>query len=666
MRDPLFEPIEINGLTLKNRIYLPAMHLGMCVDFLVTDQVVDFYAERAAGGAGMIVVGNATVDDMAGNTQYIGAHLDEQLPGLTRLAAAIKENGARSAVQLNHAGRYNHSFFIDGKQAVAPSPIASKLTREVPRELDVEGIEQIIISFAEAALRVKKAGFDAVEILSGTGYLISEFLSPLTNKREDGYGGSLENRMRFGLSIMSAIREKVGKDFPLIVRMDNNDFMVGGQDREEFTVYAKRLVEAGVDALCIKGSWHEARVPQLTANVPRGMYAYLARDIREAVDVPVIASHRINDPSTARELLKNGMCDMVAMARSLIADPLLPEKARAGRENEIVHCIGCAQGCFDNLFQLKHVECLCNPRAGHEKGRKIERAEKRKKVMVIGGGPAGMSAAVAAGQRGHDVTLYESANRFGGQLHLAAAPPGRGEFLELAKDLETRIGLSDVSVKLGTAVDQSLIEKEAPDAVILATGAKSLTPPIPGIDAGHVVQARDVLTKKADVGTKVVVIGGGAVGVETALHLAEEGTLPAEAVKFLLVNRAETPEEIFRLATSGTKEVTVIEMIDRVGKDIGKSTKWVMLQEVDRAGITLRPGTTAKEITDCGVLVEKDGVLEEIEADTVVVAAGSQSLNPFQAYLEQQGIEFSVVGDAGNIATAFEAVHQGYDAGAAL
>jgi 2,4-dienoyl-CoA reductase (NADPH2) len=666
MRDPLFEPIRINKLELKNRIYLPAMHMGMCEDFLVNDRLIAFYAERAKGGAGMIVVGNATVDEVSGNSQYIGAHLDEHLPGLTKLAAAINDNGAHSAVQLNHAGRYSHSFLMGGKEPVAPSAIASNLTREVPKALDIPGINAIVKSFADAAERCKKAGFSAVEVLSGTGYLISEFLSPLTNKRDDEYGGCLENRMRFGLEVMTAIRERVGADYPLIVRMDNNDFMEGGMEREELETYAVKLVEAGVDALCIKGSWHEARVPQLTPNVPRGMYAYLARNVKEKVDVPVIASHRINDPATARELIGEGYCDMVAMARSLIADPYLPEKARTGREKEIVHCIACAQGCFDNLFRLQHVECLCNPRAGHEEETLSEKAATPKKVMVIGGGAAGMSAALAANEKGHDVTLYEKGMRLGGQLHLASAPAGREEFLELAKDLATQVEITDIRLVMNTVVDEALIDAEKPDHIIVATGAEPLTPPIKGVDGANVVQAWDVLEDKAHTGNKVVIIGGGAVGVETALFLAEKGTLSGDAVKFLLLNRGESPETLRELASKGSKEVLLIEMMDKVGKDIGKSTKWGMLQEIARSRITVRPGTRALEITGEGVTVQFGEETEIVAADTVVLASGAVSVNPFAEMLEKKGIPFASVGDAKGIALAFDAVHQGFAAGRAV
>ena len=663
MNDPLFDPIKINRLELKNRIYMPAMHMNMAVNFEVTDPLIDFYAERARGGVGLIAVGYATVDEYSGMSTNIGTHKDEFIPGLKRLAEAIQQNGAKAAVQINHAGRYAVSFFLDGKQPVAPSAVASRMTRETPRELTIDEIGEVIGRFAAAARRVKQAGYDAVEVLSGTGYLISEFLSPLTNKRTDRYGGSLENRMRFGLEIMQAIRSEVGDDYPLIVRMNGNDFMPEGNGREELREYARQLVQAGVDALNINVGWHEARVPQIVTAVPRGVFGYLARGIKELVDVPVISGHRINDPHTAREMIADGLCDMVAMGRPLIADPFLPEKARSGRDDDILHCIACAQGCFDHLFQLKAVECLCNPKAGHEKQAVIEKAKTPKKVMVVGGGAAGMSAALAAAEKGHTVSLYEKSERLGGQLHLAGAPPGREEFKELAKDLQRQGALNDIRVILRQAVDKPLIEKEKPDVVILATGALPATPPIDGSDLPHVVQAWDVLQDKVSTGRRVVIIGGGAVGVETALFLSEKGTLSAEAVKFLLVNRAEDPQDLYEMAIKGTKQILVIEMIDKMGRDIGKTTRWGIFQDVRRHGVRTKTSTKALKITPDGVQVETDGKPEEIPADTVVLAAGAVSHNPLQSILEQAQIPCKTVGDAQQVGLAFDAVHQGFDAG---
>jgi 2,4-dienoyl-CoA reductase (NADPH2) len=663
VQDLLFEPIKINRLELKNRIYMPAMHMNMAVNFEVTDQLIDFYAARARGGVGIITVGYATVDEYSGNVTNIGAHEDNFIPGLRQLAQAIQQNGARAAVQINHAGRYNFSFFLDGKQALAPSAVPSRLTRETPRELEIDEIPGIIDSFAQAALRVKKAGFDAVEVLSGTGYLISAFLSPLTNQRKDQYGGSFENRMRFGLEIMQAIRQQVGADFPLIVRMNGNDFMPAGNGRKELQQYARRLVEVGVDALNINVGWHEARVPQIVTSVPRGVFGYLARGIKELVAVPVISGHRINDPDTAREMIKDGLCDMVAMGRPLIADPHLPQKAEAGRAQEIRHCIACAQGCFDNLFKLKPVECLCNPTVGRERETVVEKTRAPKNVMVVGGGAAGMSAALAAHEKGHHVSLYEKSDHLGGQLYVASAPPGREEFSQLAKDLEHQLKMTPVDVFFNQAVDENLIDKQKPDAVILATGAAPVKPPIPGADQPHVVQAWDVLQGKVATGQRVVIIGGGAVGVETALLLADKGTLSGEALKFLLVHRAEDPKDLYELATRGTKKVTLVEMIDKMGLDIGKTTRWGILQDLSRRGVKTRTTTQALEITRTGIKVEKDNTVEEIPADTIVLAVGASSHNPLQAVLEKKGTPFQTVGDAGRVGLAFDAVHQGFKAG---
>jgi 2,4-dienoyl-CoA reductase (NADPH2) len=663
MKDPLFEPITINTLTLENRIYLPAMHLGMGVDYEVTDAIIDFYTHRARGGAGLICVGFATVDEWSGNTQNIGAHDDRFMPGLSRLASAIQDNGSKGAVQLNHAGRYNFSFFLEGRQPKAPSPVASRLTKETPKEMTIQEIEQTIQRFAQAALRVKTAGFDAVEILSGTGYLISEFLSPLTNHRTDDYGGSLENRMRFGLEVTDAVRHAVGPDFPLIVRMNGNDFMSGGNTRAELKTYAQALSKTGVDALCINVGWHEARVPQITAGVPEGAYSYLAAGIREQVNIPVIASHRISDPDTARDLLAKGYCDMVAMGRSLIADPMLPEKAKQGREKEIIHCVACAQGCFDNLFKLKSVECLCNPLAGHEIERKIEKTGSPGRILVAGAGPGGMMAALTAHRRGHRVVVYERANCPGGQLYLAAAPPGRDLFARLAKDLETQMAAEKIPVILNTELDSQMIARENPDAVILATGAKPAIPDIPGINLPHVVQAWDVLKNKVRTGGHVAVVGGNAVGVETALFLAEQGTLPANVLKFLLVNRAEDPETLFKMAVTGTAKITLVEMADHIGKDIGKSTRWGMLQDLGRAGIETLTQATVTRITPEGVMYEQEGKTKALVVDTVVVAAGSVPYNPLETLMKQTGIPCEVVGDAACVGTAFDAIHQGFAAG---
>jgi 2,4-dienoyl-CoA reductase (NADPH2) len=666
MNDPLFQKISIGAVELKNRLYMPAMHLNMCKKFLVTEQLIEFYRERAKGGVGLISVGYATVDEFSGTPANIGAHLDEHLPGLTRLATAIHDGGAKATVQLNHAGRYNSSLFLGGKKAVAPSPVPCRMTRETPEELSPEKIGNTINRFATAAKRVREAGFDLVEILAGTGYLISEFLSPLTNKRQDEYGGSLENRMRFGLEVIDAIKKTVGYDFPILVRLNGNDFMEGGIGADELLDFAVALEAAGVGALCVNVGWHEAQVPQIVTKVPRGAFSYLARDIKQRVQVPVIASHRINDPAIARLLVEEGFCDMVALGRSLIADPYFPEKARSGREKEIIHCVACGQGCFDHIFKMKPVECLCNPRAGHEYQAQPAKTEKPKKVLVVGGGVAGMSAAIAAVDLGHKVSLYEGGMRLGGQLHLAGAPPGRGEFLVFAGDLACQLALRDVRVLLNSPVDAKTLQTEKPDVVVLATGGEPITPAIPGVERQHVLQAWDVLAGKAATGRRVVVVGGGAVGIETALLLAEKGTLSGDEIKFLLVNGAVAPEKLFRLATTGSKEITVVEMADTLGSNFGKSTRWGMLQDVGRYGVKTFLQAKVLEITEKGVRLEQGGEVRELPADSVVLAVGTRSANPLQELTGELGISCLVVGDALAPATVFEANHQGYMAGRSI
>src|SRR5512145_2346353 len=437
-KDILFSPVTINKMVVPNRILMPAMHLNMVTTPYINDRIIAFYAARARGGAGALIAGYAGVNESSGGG-VIGAYADDFIDGLSHLREAMQLGGGKAGLQLNHAGRYAHSIMMEGRQAVAPSAVFSNFTRETPRALELEEVKQTIRDFADAAVRTKKAGFDFVEILSVTCYLISQFLSELTNQRDDEYGGSWENRMRFGLEIAAAVRNAVGSDYPVMWRINGNDLMTGGIGRVRLQEYTALIVKNGADAISVNVGWHEARVPQLVTEVPRAAYAYLARGIKECVDVPVIARHRINDPQTAREMIEDDLCDMVAMGRPLIADPDLPKKTAENRENEIIHCIACAQGCFDHLFVVQAVECLCNPEAGHELTAVSGKTDTPKKILVCGGGPAGMSAAAAAARRGHDVVIYEKSGQLGGQLMIAGAPPGREEFTVLAADLQAQL-----------------------------------------------------------------------------------------------------------------------------------------------------------------------------------------------------------------------------------
>jgi 2,4-dienoyl-CoA reductase (NADPH2) len=656
----LFSPITINSMVLKNRIVMTAMHLGYTPTGEVSDRLVAFYRERARGGVGLIIVGGCPVDEYGGMLGMIGLFDDRFIPGLQRLTGAVKAEGAKIAAQLYQAGRYTHSAMIGGRTPFSASAVRSKLTGETPRALELEEIPQVQESFASAALRAKNSGFDAVEVLGSAGYLISQFLSPITNLRKDLYGGSLENRMRFGLEVVQKVRKAVGPDYPIIMRLAGNEFMPGGNENKVARVFASELEKSGVDLFNITGGWHETRIPQLTMFVPRKAFVYLAQGIKSAVSVPVIASNRINDPTAAEQIIRRGESDLVTMARALIADPDLPNKARAGREKEIYHCVACNQGCFDSIFRLWPVTCMVNPRAGIELDAEITRPPKRKKILVLGGGPAGMKAACTAAERGHHVTLVEKAERLGGQVLLNHAIPGRAEMLSLARDLRNNLWALGVNVVLGREADAGFIKDMKPDALVIATGAVPNSPDIPGKDGGNVFSAWDVLSEQIQVGRRVVIVGGNAVGLETALFLAVQGTISPETLHFLVANKAETWETIEELVNKGNKDITVIEMTKRAGQDIGSSTRWTVMAELSRLGVKVITNTRVVEISSDGVRIEKEAGGEILPADSVILATGSKSVDAFSGPVTGVVQEVYRIGDAVQPRNALEAVKEGF------
>jgi len=681
----LFTPVAIGPMELANRVVMPAVHLNYTPDGLVTDQLVHFYAERAAGGVGLIIVG-CPVDEYAGAGFMVGLSDDRFIPGLQRLTQAVHQEGVPVAAQLYHAGRYSHSTLI-GRQAIAPSAVASRFTHETPRQMSQADIERTVGRFAQAARRAQEAGFDAVEIGGSAGYLICQFLSPLTNQRQDGYGGDWQNRLRFALEVVGAVRGAVGPGYPVIFRLAGNDFMEGGNTNREARLLAQALEGAGVDALNVTGGWHETRVPQLTMAVPRGAFAYLAQGVKQVVDIPVISSNRYSDPGLADRVLRQGIADLIALGRPLIADPEWPRKAREGRLDEIVPCIACNQGCFDHIFTGQPVGCLMNPRAGHEGEYKLDGstglttggstglttggstglttslAAKARRVMVVGGGPAGMEAALTAAARGHQVTLYEKAERLGGQLNWAAVPPGREEFETAIQSLAARMARLGVEVKLGQEVTLDLVRAASPDVVVVATGARPAAPAIPRAESAYVVQAGEVLEGEVDVGRRVVILGGGAVGCELALYLAQMGTLDAPTLRFLVLNKAESWETLEALVTHGIKEVTLVEALPKVGQDIGLTTRWTILQDLRRHGVKMLVDATAREITPDGVVVTVDGREELIEGDTVVLALGSSPDTALYEQLKDQVGQLYLVGDARSPGKAYEAIHEGFRVG---
>jgi 2,4-dienoyl-CoA reductase (NADPH2) len=649
-------------LELHNRIVMPAIHLCYTPQGFVTNRVVEFYSERAAGGVGLIVVGGCPVDEFGGGPDMIGISRDEFLPGLSRLAETVHEYGIPIAAQLYHAGRYSLSTDI-GHQPLAPSAVASRLTRETPREMAKEDIYHTVRNFSDAGRRAQQAGFDAVEISASAGYLISQFLSPLTNLRQDEYGGDLHNRVRFALEILSAVREAVGADYPIIVRIAGNDFVVGSNTNEEACIFAHQLESGGAHAINVTGGWHETRVPQITMAVPRGAFSYLARGVKEAVSIPVISSNRCSDPVLAERMLRQGVADLIAMGRPLIADPDLPRKALEGRVDEIRPCVACNQGCFDHIFAREPVACLVNPRCGQEVSLKAQSVAKPKRVAVVGGGPAGMQAAVSLSARGHQVTLWEKEERLGGQLNLAAVPPGREELGVLILSLGSQLSREGVKMRLGEEATADSLLQSDPEVVIVATGAKTATPDISGVDGEHVVQAWDVLADKVDVGEHVVVLGGGATGCLVALYLAQLGTINAPILRFLVQNQAESWETLERLVWKGTKDVTLVEMLPKFGRDIGLTSRWVVLQDLTRSGVKMVPEAVVTRITSQGVEVTVGDSESHIAADTVVLATGVSPQKSVYDDLLGRVSELYLIGDAKEPRRAFDAILEGFKVG---
>jgi 2,4-dienoyl-CoA reductase (NADPH2) len=659
----LFSPITINAMTLKNRIVMAAMHLGYTPEGEVTERLVRFYERRAEGGVGLIIAGGCPIDEYGGMPSMVCINDDRFIPGLQRLTRAVKGGGATIAAQLYQAGRYTHSAMIGGRKPFSASAVRSRFTGETPRALELEEIPGVQAKFAEAARRAQHAGFDAVEILGSAGYLISQFLSPVTNFREDRYGGSLENRMRFGVEVVGKVREAVGSGYPIIMRLAGNEFMEGGNTNEEARRFAAELEKAGVDLFNVTGGWHETRIPQLSMFVPPKAFTYLAQGIKGAVSIPVLASNRINDPRVAEAIIQYGEADLVTMARGLLADPDLPRKALQGKSDRIFHCIACNQGCFDHVLQFRPAACLVNPWAGLEGEIEMARPAQTKKVLVIGGGPAGMKAACTAAERGHKVVLVEKETQLGGQLLLNRHIPGRKELVAAASDLASNMKALSVDTILGKVADSAFVKNMAPDAVIVATGAQPILPDMPGIENPKVVQAWDVLRGKARVGKTVVIVGGNAVGLETALYLANQGTLSPEILHFLVANRAETWETLETLVNRGNKTVTVLEMGKKAGQDIGPSTRWTVFSELSRLGVTILTGAKATEIRADGVGMEKAGGHDLLPADTVVIAVGSRPEKDLAAALHDLVPEVVVVGDAIEPRNALEAVKEGFMAG---
>lgn len=633
---------------------MAAMDLDYDTGGLVSARTEAFYAERAKGGAGLIIVGGA-VPTAGGilTPRMLRIDRDECIPGYRSLTDTLHRHGARVALQLLHAGR--DAMPADGSEPIAPSAMTSRLTRRTPRPMTVEEIKETVEAFGQAAARAREAGFDAVELLASSGFLISQFMSPVTNKREDGYGGDLDHRLCFALEVIAAVRRLAGADFPLIVRHTGDDYIKGGHTQGEAKIVARRLAEASADAIDVQVGWEEAPVPTAYMVVPRGAFAYLAQGMKEVVNVPVIACNRINDPVTAERILEEGKADFVAMARALMADPYFPVKAAEGRFEDINTCVACNQGCLDNIFSSQPATCLVNPEVGREEELAIVPAEQPKRVVVVGGGPAGLEAARVLSLRGHRVTLFEKEQRLGGQLAVAVHNPAKREFSEFIRYLTTQVQKLGVDVRLGQEATAELILREQPEAVILAAGGQPRRPDLRGVDLPQVVTAQDVLDGKAAVGQRVVIVGARGTGCDTALFLAQQSATPPDAAVFLANWGALDAAGAIAL-THKPRQITLVRRGERIGDDIGRTVRWIVMKELADHSVQTVTGVEYEEINERGVVVIKDGERRLLEADTVVLATGLTPRDGLAGALAGKVAAVHVVGDAREVRDALAAV----------
>ncbi|WP_417600845.1 FAD-dependent oxidoreductase [Pararhodobacter oceanensis] len=642
----MLAPLDLGFTTLKNRVLMGSMHTGL-EERGDWDRVAAYYAERAKGGAGLIVTGGMAPSKEGG--VYPGAaglFTDQDMENHRKVTATVHENGGKIAMQILHAGRYAY-----GPECVSASPIKSPISPFPPIELDEAGIEKQINDFVTAATRAQEAGYDGVEVMGSEGYFLNQFLCLHTNKREDRWGGSYENRMRLPVEVVRRVREAVGPEFIIIYRISLLDLVPNGQTFDEILQLASAIEAAGATIFNTGIGWHEARVPTIATSVPRAGFAWVTQKLMGHVGIPVITSNRINNPDTAEKLLEQGCADMVSMARPFLADPDFVNKAAAGRAADIAPCIACNQACLDHTFSGKISTCLVNPRACFETELSYTPADAPKNVAVVGAGPAGLMAAMVADERGHKVTLFEKDDRLGGQLNMARVIPGKEEFHGLVEWFETRVARSKIEVKLNTKASAEALTGF--DEVIIATGVVPRDPAIPGQDGPNVLSYIDVLRHGAEVGQRVAVIGAGGIGFDVSEFVTHQGESPTLNLsewkeEWGVGDPAEVPGGLVKPnPPAPAREVTLLQRkAEKLGKRLGKTTGWIHRASLAARDVEMRGGVTYDAITPEGLMLGTDQGQELLEVDTIVLCAGQVPMRDLADALAGSGTSVHVIGGA--------------------
>ncbi|HEX7738721.1 MAG TPA: NADPH-dependent 2,4-dienoyl-CoA reductase [Marmoricola sp.] len=660
----LFSPLQLGSMRLRNRLVMGSMHTGLEDNFWNMSKLAAYFGERSKGRVGLIVTGGYA-PNKRGWLKPFASEMTTRLQAERhkQVTGAVHEHGGAIAMQILHAGRYAYVPW-----SVSASAIKAPINPFKPSALSTKGVDRTASDFAHAAGLAQRAGYDAVEIMGSEGYLINQFLAERTNKRTDRWGGSATNRMRFATEIVRRTRETVGDDFPIVYRISLLDLVEGGQTWEEVVELAHLLEGAGVTAFNTGIGWHEARVPTIITQVPRGIWTSYTARLKQEVSVPVCASNRLNTPETAEALLADGACDLVSMARPLLADPYFAEKARSGQADQINTCIACNQGCLDRIFSNKHATCLVNPQACQETTLVLGRTRRARSVAVVGAGPAGLATATSYAERGFAVTLFEKSLAIGGQFRLAMRVPGKEEFAETLRYYGNRLEALGVDVRLGTEATPDLLADF--DEVVVATGVEPRIPSIPGVDHAKVVSYADVLSGAVIPGRRVAVVGAGGIGVDVSVWL----THTPESDDDWLAHWGVGDPSLFAGGITEAKpreparEVFLLQRkTSMIGKDLGKTSGWAHRAVLRQSGVTQINGVAYDRIDDQGLHITVDGAPRVLDVDHVVICAGQESVRDLYDALARDDRPVSIIGGADVAAEldAQRAIRQGTELAAA-